>query len=77
MLWTQKLNIHPILKEDNENSDESAVKVAKKLAEYLESNGFSPNVVKKLRVSKTQCEVNNSLKLMYDWADANRIWLGF
>ncbi len=40
-------------------------------------DGLNPLVLKRIEESKTFYTLNNALNDVYDFADANKIWLGF
>jgi len=79
--WKIKLNIHSILSQEDE-TDETAVKIANELADYLEIELKKANIdsckeiIEELRISQHEYEVNDALQNLYDWADEERIWLG-
>jgi hypothetical protein len=76
-----------ILKKNDDDTDESAVKCAKELAEFMKSKPKTfkdtednygetiDDIIYYLEQAKTQKEVNGILSDIYDWADEARVWL--
>ncbi len=83
--WREHWDIKQFLDDD---ADPEAVAV--KLADYLEEQGerltearfgvYEPDalasIVDEFRGNTEQDEVNRTLDTLYDWADANLVWLG-
>jgi len=83
--WIKTVNIKKHLTGDD--SDESAVKVGKAIADELERGLRQPRhrwredfdleeMIEELREVENCADLNDVLAGVYDWADANSIWMG-
>ncbi len=77
--WNRTVNIKPFITEDD--SDAAAQKCATSIKALLVrlipsyDNGLQL-VLDSLEEAKTCDDVNCALDSLYDWADANNVWLG-
>ncbi len=77
--WKKTVNIKPFIPEDD--SDEAAQKCATSIRALLIENIIDYNydfqtILDDLEAADNCEGVNYILSALYDWADANNVWLG-
>ena len=66
---------------DPDNEEKSVVNTVTELIPHLNKSGYydrlNPATLAKLKRAKTFHTFNQALDMLYDYADDNKIWLGF
>lgn len=66
---------------NSDNETESVANTKKELVPYLKScplyKRLNPQVIRQLENATTFYSINNAIASIYDYADAEKIWLGF